>query len=270
MSDIGFKGKVPGAWRVPTDFRLTDHVSFEVKPTVLLPNRAFFIKDALSAEDCVRLRNLFALQESAPVAVSGYQTADPNEIGSVRATGWGPELSLHLWSKIWEPILSVMLDKEYDFVTMDDFTPTDWFKVEGKRKEHRKWRPTGISPVLRFMAYKSGGKHNTHYDMGFDYEAHDPKDKRRTLLSIVWYLNDEPNTGGCTRFIEDHQSHLPIQQRNLDDWIRPAKDDEVIAAKTPQQGGALLFWHRMAHDVQEFTGKSRIIIRGDIEFTAID
>jgi hypothetical protein len=106
--------------------------------------------------------------------------------------------------------------------------------------------------------------------MGFDYEAHDPNDKRRTLLSIVWYLNDEPNTGGCTRFIEDNQGHLPIQKRNLDDWVRSATDDEVIAAQTPQQGGALLFWHRMAHDVQEFTGNSRIIIRGDIEFTAHD
>jgi hypothetical protein len=141
---------------------------------------------------------------------------------------------------------------------------------QNKRKEHWRWVPTGVSPVLRFMEYKAGGKHNTHYDMGFDYEAHDPNDKRRTLLSIVWYLNDEPNTGGCTRFIEDHQGHLPIQKRNLDDWIRSATDDEVIAAQTPKQGGALLFWHRMAHDVQEFTGKSRIIIRGDIEFKAVD
>jgi hypothetical protein len=102
MSDIGFKGKVPGAWRVPTDFCLTDHVSTDLNPTVLLPDLAFFIKDALSNEDCAKLRALFAMQESTPVAVSGYQTADPNEIGSMRATGWGPELSLHLWSKIWE------------------------------------------------------------------------------------------------------------------------------------------------------------------------
>lgn len=270
MNNLGFKGNVPGAWRVPTDFRLTNHVSVE-KAMLVLPNLAFLIPDALSLDDCEMLRLLFARQDCAPVAVSGYQTADPNEIGSVRATGWGPELGLHLWSKIWEPILlNVVSDNEFDFVLTNDFTPTDWYGIPGKRKEHRMWRPTGISPVLRFMEYKAGGKHNTHYDMCFDYEAHNPKDVRRTLLSVVWYLNDEPNTGGCTRFIEDHQGHLPIQQHNLDDWTRSANDDEVIATQTPYQGGALLFWHRMAHDVQEFTGKSRIIIRGDIEFTALD
>lgn len=266
MSDIGFKGKVPGAWRVPTDFRLTDRITADLMPTILHQELAFFIPNAVSGEDCARLRALFASQEAAPVAVSGYQTADPNEIGSVRATGWGPELASQLWRKI-DHIMQEQLPRP---VYMDDFTPTDWFGIPNKRAEHLAWKATGISPVLRFMEYKAGGKHNTHYDMGFDYEAHDPNDKRRTLLSIVWYLNDEPDTGGCTRFIEDHQGHLPIQQRNLDDWVRSASDDEVIAAKTPQQGGALLFWHRMAHDVQEFTGKSRIIIRGDIEFTALD
>lgn len=268
MSDLGFKGKVPGAWRVPDNFQLSNHVSLE--PAIkVLPNLAFFIPDALSGKDCEMLRNLFSKQDCAPVAVSGYQTADQDEIGSVRATGWGPELALHLWSKIWEPVLDVMLDSEFDFITVDDFTPTDWFEISNKRKEHRKWIPTGISPVLRFMEYRSGGKHNTHYDMCFDYEAHDPNDQRRTLLSVVWYLNDEPNSGGCTRFIEDGQGHLPIQQRNLDDWTRSAREDEVIATKSPHQGGALIFWHRMAHDVQEFVGNSRIIIRGDMEFTAV-
>ncbi len=264
-NDFGFKGHVPGAWRVPTDFKLTNHISVEEVVT-LLPNLAIFIPDALSDKDCEMLRDLFAKQERAPVAVSGYQTADSNKIGSVRATGWGPELAKHLWAKIVENLVCYL---PYP-ICMDKFKPTDWYGIAGKRLEHTAWEATGISPVLRFMEYKAGGKHNTHYDMGFDYEAHNPNDKRRTLLSVVWYLNDEPNTGGCTRFIEDNQGHLPIQERNLDDWIRSANDDEVIAAKSPKQGGALIFWHRMAHDVQEFTGHSRIIIRGDIEFTALD
>lgn len=263
-SSVGFKGNVPGAFRVPTDCKLTGHVSSSLA-TIILPNLAFFIPDALSSGDCLILRHLFAAQKRAPVAVSGYQTSNPDEIGSVRATGWGPELSNLFWNKIRNTVREVM----HNHNLMWDYCPTDWFATE-KRKEHKVWFPTGISPVLRFMEYKAGGKHNTHYDMGFDYEAHDPNDRRRTLASVVWYLNDEPNTGGCTRFIEDGQSHLPIQQRNLDDWTRSAREDDVLAAKSPSTGGALIFWHRMAHDVEEFTGNSRIIIRGDIEFTALD
>lgn len=269
MKGLGFKGKVPGAWRVPTDFRLTDHKCLPhrfLHPDIILPNLAFFIPDALSAMDCEKLRGVFEEQDRAPVAVSGYQTADPDEVGSVRATGWGPELSAQLWNKIAEPVNHVMAFHRI----MDDMTPTDWFALPGKRNEHTFWVPTGISPVLRFMEYKCGGKHNTHYDMCFDYEAHDTKDPRRTLLSIVWYLTEEPNSGGATRFIEDGQSNLPIQKRNLDDWTRSAREDEVLAKRQPSMGGALLFWHRMAHDVEEFVGKSRIIIRGDIEFTALD
>lgn len=270
MSDLGFKGKVPGAWRVPTDFKLTSHVSNR-SAKILLPNLALYIPDALSGEDCDQLQALFAQQDRAPVAVSGYQTSDPNEVGSVRATGWGPELGNQLWKKIRTGIRDVVLDDEFeDFVPTGEFTPTDWYEIAGKRKEHWRWVPTGISPVLRFMEYKCGGKHNTHYDMGFDYEAHNTDDHRRTLMSVVWYLTEEPNTGGCTRFIEDHQSHLPIQERNLDDWTRSAREDEVLAKQEPHRGGCLIFWHRMAHDVEEFLGKSRIIIRGDIEFTALD
>jgi len=200
------------------------------------------------------------------VPVSGHQTTDQYAIGSQRATGWGPELAHQLWVKIAETLICHL---SFPIIT-DETTPTDWYAIPDKRRGHTTWVEKSISPVLRFMEYKSGGKHNTHYDMGYDYEAINPNDKRRTLMSIVWYLNEEPNTGGCTRFIEDNQSHLPIDQRNLDDWTREARDDEVIAKQTPQLGGALVFWHRMAHDVEKFTGNSRIIIRGDIEFTALD
>lgn len=262
VANLGFKGAVPGAWRVPIDFKLTPAFS-KGHAEVILPNLAFYIPDALSGEDCDRLISLFSKQKKSPVAVSGYQTTDSNEIGSVRATGWGPELSAQLWEKIAS-------FGTFGVFTMNQFTPTDWYAIPDKRKEHKSWIESGISPVLRFMEYKSGGKHNTHYDMGFDYEAHNPKDRRRTLMSIVWYLNDEPNTGGCTRFIEDGQRHLPIWDRKLDDWTRSAREDEVLIQQSPHRGGALVFWHRMAHDVQEFTGNSRIIIRGDIEFAALD
>jgi len=271
MLNLGFKGSVPGAWRVPENFKLTAHCCSGLSKSIL-PNLALYIPDALSKKDCDLLIKLFRKQKTAPVAVSGYQTADPNEIGSVRATGWGPELSAQLWEKLCAACsaFGVALGSEYGPVSVNQFTPTDWYAIPGKRKEHTRWIESGISPVLRFMEYRHGGRHNTHYDMGFDYEAHNPNDHRRTLMSVVWYLNEEPHSGGCTRFIEDGQSHLPIWNRKLDDWERSASEDEVLATQQPHRGGALIFWHRMAHDVQEFTGNSRIIIRGDIEFTALN
>lgn len=265
MSDLGFKGFVPGAWRVPTDIQLSDHIA-EAAPVLLLPNLAFVIPDALSSDDCEQLIALFAKQSKAPVAVSGYQTSDANAIGSHRATGWGPELSSQLWEKMRFQVRLATCGHRI----MNEFTPTDWYPISGKRLGHTRWKPTGISPVLRFMEYTAGGKHNTHYDMGYDYESVDPNDHRRTLMSIVWYLNHEPMTGGSTRFIKDGQDNVPIHQRKLDDWDRSARPDEVLTSMSPLKGAALVFLHRMAHDVEEFTGKSRIIIRGDVEFTAMD
>lgn len=260
-----FNGHVPGAWEVPTNFKLTNHQSIK-SSKIILPNLAFFIPDALSTKDCKLLRDLFSEQNKVPVAISGYQTNNINEIGSHRATGWGPNLGNQLWAKISQPINDMMINHQ----EMNSLTPTDWFGISEKRNEHKYWRPTNISPVLRFMEYGYGGKHNTHYDMGYDYEALNPKDERRTLLSIVWYLNEESNTGGATRFIEDNQSKLPIWERDLNDWTRSARADEILAKQEPSQGGALIFWHRMAHDVEEFIGNSRIIIRGDIEFSTIN
>lgn len=270
MPDLGFKGKVPGAWRVPTDIKLTPACS-EGYSDVVLPGRAFYVPDALSDKDCDLLLSLFAKQDRAPVAVSGYQTANMDDIGSVRATGWGPELSAQLWEKLKNVFIwNRFANPETSLFHMNEYTPTDWYEIPGKRLQHKTWMESGISPVLRFMEYKAGGKHNTHYDMGFDYEAHNPKDCRRTLMSVVWYLTEEKDTGGNTRFIEDNQSHLPIWERKLDDWDRSAHEDEVLAKQEPHRGGALIFWHRVAHDVSLFTGKSRVIIRGDIEFTALD
>lgn len=261
---LGFKHDTPGAWRVPSIFQLTEHASLE-DPVLLLQDLAFFIPDALSPVDCQLLSNLFAQQAKKPVSISGHATADVSAIGSQRATGWGPELGNQLWKKIATQVSKLL--RAFDY--MEDFTATDWYGTS-VRKEHRNWKPVGISPVLRFMEYASGGKHNTHYDQGYDYEANDPKDRRRTLLSVVWYLNQEPNgTGGHTRFILDGQQDLPVFQRNLEDWIREAREEEVIASQAPKQGGALLFWHRMPHDVETFTGNSRIIIRGDVEFWAL-
>ena len=115
------------------------------------------------------------------------------------------------------------------------------------------------------MRYAPGGRHLVHYDAGYDYG-----DGRRTLLSIVWFLGDAP-ASGATRFVRDGQDALPAAARDFADWSRDTRDDEVALAVHPARGCALVFDHRLPHDVQRWDGPGdRVIIRGDVVYEAVD
>ena len=198
---------------------------------------------------------------AAPVSVTGL--GDPASvaygIGSVRATAWAPALSAQLWTRLAPAVPSVR------FVGPRD--PTDWFAVEGTpptRRGHCAWRVVGLSPILRFMRYQQGGHHLGHYDAGYDYG-----DGRRTLLSVVFYLTAAAQSG-ATRLLRDGQEHLPVHRRNFADWAREARADEILASVLPRQGRALLFDHRLCHDVARYQeAGSRIIIRADVVYEAV-
>jgi hypothetical protein len=125
----------------------------------------------------------------------------------------------------------------------------------------------GLSPVLRFMRYRTGGRHLTHYDAGYDYG-----DGRRTLLSVVLYLTGGAGdgAGGATRLVRDGQEHLPVWARDLADWDRDTEPDEVLVAVRPERGAALVFDHRIGHDVERWDGPGdRIVIRADVVYEAV-
>ena len=229
----------------------------------------FSLWNALTHRECRSLIKSFLAQKMQAVSVSGFVTGS-HEVGSMRATAWSPELADTLWGK-WKP----EIQKHIYSRTMNDYTATDWYAMPAtdcalERQEHRYWKPVGISPVLRFMKYEQGGEHNTHYDMGYDYWGRDPNDPRRTLMSFVVYLTTcAHGTGGGTRFIEDGQGAIPTALRNHDDWSERARLDQVTFASRPVEGKVLFFDHRMAHDVEPYTGSTpRIIIRGDLIFQA--
>ena len=65
--------------------------------------------------------------------------------------------------------------------------------------------------------------------------------------------------------------HLRTKDRLFEDWKRQAKPEEVVASVRPEKGKVLFFDHRICHDVEKYLGnKSRIIIRGDIVFWALE
>jgi hypothetical protein len=208
----------------------------------------------LTAADCARLAEAMAASGQAePVGVTGVK--DSYGIGSVRATAWSPDLARALWQRLAPAIPSVRF--------VDDHTPTDGFAT-ATRAGHRSWRVVGLSPLLRFMRYEPGGRHLCHYDAGFDYG-----DGRRSLLSVVFYLTDARGSG-ATRFVRDGQDALPTRERNFSDWSRDTREDEVLLSVSPSLGDALVFDHRLCHDVQRWDGPGpRVIVRGDVVYEAI-
>ena len=208
----------------------------------------------LSDEDCGRLgAALHDCGRAEPVGVSGIPGS--YGAGSVRATAWSPELAAELWTRLRPVVPSVRF--------LDERSPTDGFATP-HRRAHRSWRVVGLSPVLRFMSYAPGGQHYGHYDAGFDYG-----DGRRSLLSVVFYLTDNVGSG-ATRFLSDGQKGMLMAARHLHDWVRQAREDEVLCAVHARRGDALVFDHRLCHDVQRWDGPgARSIIRSDVVYEAV-
>lgn len=256
---------MPGEWLPPSDLLLhpqqlqmrTETLAVHPQSLTLLAHHVLdkqnceLLAAAMDASGCGCPVDVFGF--SGEDARGGIRTAASAEArGSWRATAWAPELARQLWLFL-EPAIP-------EIRQMEDFTATDW-------APHRRWRKVGLSPVLRFMRYDSGGQHCCHYDQSFDYG-----DGRRTLLSVVFYLSEvAEGAGGRTRFVRDGQEETPVGQRNFGDWTRLTRADEVILGVRPQLGSALIFDHRLCHDVEHFSGATpRIIVRGDVVFVNCD
>lgn len=251
---------VPGAW-APPEIELERPGRTGPAPVerVAAPGVSGLVLRAegvLSLADCARLRQAMdAFDGAAPVGVTGVRQGDG--VGSTRATAWSPALAAKLWARLGPCVPSVRF--------ADDFTPTDAFAT-ATRPGHRTWRVVGLSPMLRFMRYESGGRHLGHYDAAFDY-----RDGRRTLMSVVFYLSDAPEgAGGATRFLRDGQESLPARARRFADFDRDTRPDEVAACVRPRAGDALVFDHRVCHDVETWRGHDpRVIVRADVVYEAV-
>ncbi|MES2824102.1 MAG: 2OG-Fe(II) oxygenase [Pseudomonadota bacterium] len=241
--------QLPGGWE-PREVPKLDkakHAASHISPLMTIVEHLF------SIHECEQLIALFArAPQFFPVGVQGKPIMDNEVVGSTRATLWSVELAKQIWEKI-KPYVSER--------KMDEKSATDWWQGD---KERRQWQPVMCSPIFRFMKYECEGKHLPHYDNAFIYSD----DSLRTLQSVVIYLTSS-RIGGETRMISDDQQNLPIWSRNHDDWFREARADEVICQARAIAGNALIFDHKICHDVQTHADKEpRIIIRTDIIFEA--
>ena len=58
--------------------------------------------------------------------------------------------------------------------------------------------------------------------------------------------------------------------RDHRDWERDTRSDEVLISVVPERGAALVFDHRIAHDVERWDGPgARVVIRADVIYEAV-
>lgn len=242
--------KIPGFYEPKIDFSFSDNVNY---------NDHQIIKGLLNLNDCDLLIKLF---EEAPVkeAVSVQGLKDvPSDKGSERTTMWSEELAHMIFKKLLKTDFRL-------FEVTDPKSRTECY--QHLDKECNLWELHGVSPLLRFMSYEQGGEHYAHYDAGFIY----PDTDYRTMKSFVIYLTT--NASGPTRFINDGQDDLDQKDRKNDDWDRSAHLQEIIGYSYPDKGNALIFDHRLCHDVGKFEpenpNEKRMIIRGDLIYKRVN
>ncbi|MBT9582869.1 NAD(+) synthase [bacterium] len=207
------------------------------------------IDDLLSPQECAQIYHEVLSQAQIPVGVHGRTSDEVRSGGSTRATAHSPVWAAELWRRLAAVIPQLRV--------LDELSSTD-------HGGHPIWRAVGVNPVLRFICYRQGGQLVPHYDAGFDFQD----GRRFTLMSMVVYLNTlSEDAGGQTRFLRDTQRGLPVNERNHEDWERPAKDSEILTGVRPVAGRALLFDHRLLHDGQPYAGQDpRLLLRTDIIF----
>ena len=223
---------------------------------------------ALLADDEVaRLRSIILGQTLVTVGqhgvADGYDPArDPP--GSGRASTYSPALAAALWRRLAPALPPVRI-----------FDP----QAPDEREGHPVWRPIGLSPLFRGIVYGPDGALVPHYDSSFDLGD----GERRTLMSVLIGIGDlspEPRVSsggtegnpdatapGGTQFIRDGQRHLAPGERDFLDLPAIAPHRDVLIARGPAPGSALVFDHRLLHQGARWSDeRPRVLLRADIVF----
>jgi NAD+ synthetase len=219
----------------------------QTKVSVKVKDSVYNLSGILVPKECEELVNFLQSQTWVPTGKDGYtKTFNEDQTpGSYRISSFSQSLADLLWYRLQQFLPATRIMTEAD---KTDFHP------------HSVWTPMGISPVFRFIKYEKGGELIPHFDAPYVYH-----DGKKTLMSLVIYLTT--NKTGATRIIKDNQDTLPFSERSFQDWLRPAKTEEIISSIKPTSGCGIMFDHRILHDGEEVSEETKIILRTDIIFT---
>ena len=212
---------------------------------------AFLLEKILHADDIKALRTIF---QQAPkkeeVSALGLKKSEKEQyFGSERVSLWAPELA----EQLYQLLLPFLSERKFN-----DFSRTDFWQEPAAFR----WKPIGLSPLLRMMSYPKGAEHLPHYDAAFFY----PNAKFRSLMSVIFYLSSHEK-GGATRILKDGQDEIREKERKHFDRNYPALQEEVKFKVKPKAGSVFLFDHRLFHDAEPCE-EERILIRTDLVFEA--
>lgn len=175
------------------------------------------------------------------------QAPEPAE-GSWRATFEDPALAQALWETV-----------RHCLPAFRHAHARSRFDEAGSRL----WRPVGINPVFRAIAYGPQGQLVPHYDAPFVLD-----DRRRTGMSLVIYL-DQQEQASQLRFLVDPQASLPREQCCFEDWTRAPVQEEIAQVICPEPGEAWVFDHYQLHDSAPLATGSKRLLRTDIIFERV-
>lgn len=218
---------------------------------VPVSSHAASLQGLLGADEVGVLTDVLNSRAWVPVGVDGIKShyTPGDRIGSWRASCFEPAFVEALYTRM----KGVMPD-----VWTFDGTTTE-------NAPYDAWRFVGINPLCRFIKYEQGGALVPHYDWAFQAEG----SPRKTLVSLVVYLT-APQTSGRTRFIKDEKAGVPVAQRDLADWTRFPRSDEVVYAHQAMAGNALCFEHSLLHDSEDHhQDDPKIIMRTDLVFEPV-
>lgn len=105
------------------------------------------------------------------------------------------------------------------------------------------WTLCGLNARFRFCRYRDGQGFRIHQD-----GAHQPDPDRRSMLTLQFYLDDDPaRVGGQTRFYA-------------------ARHGGLQGGVLPQQGRAIVFDHRLWHDGEPVSTGEKHVVRTDVMY----
>jgi hypothetical protein len=233
----------------PFDAQTWEEQSDCVLERLPLAAEAWLLKSFLTPRQVQLLRDPACANCVTPVGINGMAKGfEPgDQVGFWRASAVDATLAAMMWERV-----PPQLKEPRRF---DETTHADW---EG----HTGWTPDGVNSLFRFLLYRAGeGSLIAHYDAPYVQS-----NERQTLYSFLIYLTDSQESG-ATRFLDDGQDGVPFSQRQFADWDRHGAPSEVRHVVRAKAGDALLFEHRVLHDVLLKSGPAdELSLRLDLLF----
>ena len=210
---------------------------------LLSDNSAIILKEVISLNECIRIKNIaknFCLED---VSAFGYSKKIRN---CDRVSFNSNTLASELYGRLSQSLPIIPIDHtngpSENGLINSDLPPGHW-------------SPYGLNPCFRLIRYEAGGEFKPHLDEGIFIS-----NKNRSLKSVIIYLNNSGTDylGGETAFFSSQQIKY-----------MPPNSEYHLNCHSAQAGECLLMNHRVLHGGNEVTEGEKWILRTDIVYEYI-